>query len=655
MKKRFTLVCLFVLLYSFKGFAQHDSLVKLIGVTVVELKYKDLSAGAVYRPLDSTQKALYQQRDLSSVLAEQSFVFVKSQGPGNLATTSIRGAGSQHTAVLWNGLNLSNSMNGLVDLSLIPNGLFDRIGVQYGASSSIWGSGAVGGAIHIENDENFNSPLSLSFGIESTNYDEPFNFNGFSQNFSIGRGYKNFSWSLKVSQQKNDNQFNFAESKQNLSGRDENQYGAVSNLGLAGDFYWKFKSNRKLEIHYWVQGMDRNISPSLLEANSNANLQDLSHRFSGHYSALYNFGLLGFRTGFFSKDLLFKSDNIEGAPSESENFITELYYLLNFKNKHLINIGLNNNFNIGRHKNYADIVVAESENLVSKTQNLAAIFASYKYKSQNHKLSHSISLRQEWKDEKTLPFTFDLGSEYHFSKRWKIGLRLSKMYRVPNLNDLYWNPGGNPNLQAESGYSSEGSVLLKLLNTKHLEFSVDYSGFYRRINNWIQWTPGLVWSPENLLEVESFGNEWQLKFLYKRKKLSIGTSLNYSYVITQNIRANSNNAESLEKQLIYTPINQAYANLFLKYLDWNFNFNQQYVGYVYTASDHSQFLEPLHPSNVRLQYSKRIKNQNLSCWIGINNLFNEEYQLVSLRPMPLRNYSLGFQIQLKQLKKKVPK
>lgn len=653
MKKRFTLLCLFGLLYSINGIAQHDTLIKLIGVTVVELKYKELSAGTIYRPMDSTQKANYQQRDLSSILNEQSFVFVKSQGPGNLATTSIRGAGSQHTAVLWNGLNLNNSMNGLVDLSLIPNGLFDRIGVQYGASTSLWGSGAVGGAIHIENDKNFGSPLSIGYGIETANYDDPLSFNGISQNFVLRQGYENFSWSIKLNHQKNDNQFQYSDFNQGLSWREGNDNGEVSNFGMASDFYWKFKNKQQLEVHYWIQNMDRNISPSLQEGNSNARLEDLSHRIAGHYSAQFDFGLLGFRTGFFSKDLLFTSDNIEDAPSKSETFISEIYYLLNSNYKHYISFGVNNNFNVGRHRNYADVVIQESEELARRTQNLAALFASYKYRSQRYNLSHSISVRQEWRDSDILPFTFDLGSEYELNKSLSFAARFSKMYRVPNLNDLYWNPGGNLNLQAESGYSGEVSTLYKLFDAQTLKISLDFAGFYRRINNWIQWSPGLVWSPENLLEVESFGNELGLKLIYKRKKITLGLNANYSYVISQNIRANSNNSETLRKQLIYTPIHQSFGNFFVKYKDWYFNFNQQYVGYVYTASDHSAYLKPNHPSNLRLQYSTNLKGQDLSCWIGANNIFNEDYQFISSRPMPLRNYSLGLQIQLNQIKKKV--
>lgn len=648
MKKRFTLLCLFGLLNSYNGIAQQDSVVSLVGVTIVKLRIKDLGSAIKYQRLDSSQKFIYQQRDLSNVLGEQSLVFVRSQGPGNLATTSIRGAGSQHTAVLWNGLNLNNSMNGLVDLSLIPNGLFDRIGIQYGASTSLWGSGALGGAIHMENKRNFKSPFTVAYGLESTSYDEIQGFNGINQNFSIGKGGEKHSWSIKINHSSNNNEFLHSEVNQSLSQRTENSFGSVSSLGILGDFYWQLEPNQQLEIHYWIQDMERNISPALFESNSNSQLKDLSHRLALNYTANNDFGLIGFRSGLFLKDILFSSDNIEDAPSKSLSFINEAYYVLDLNSKHLINFGINNNFNRAKHKNYADVLIGNVARLATRTQNLAAIFTSYKYSPSRYKSSASLSARQEWRDDNILPFTFDLGTEYEISKSWNLGARISKMYRNPNLNDLYWNPGGNPDLQAESGYSSEVSSLYKILESKSMSLNVDYSGFYRRINNWIQWTPGLVWSPENLLEVESFGNEWQLNFDFHNDKWAFGLKSSYSYVISQNIKANSNNSESLRKQLIYIPTNQIFGNVFVEYKNWYFNFNQQYVGYVYTASDHSHFLNPYHPSNMRLQYSKGIGRQDLAVWLGVNNFFNEDYQVVNSRAMPLRNFVLGLRIQFKQ-------
>lgn len=655
MKKRFTLLCLLGLLVSFAGKAQQDSAFKLLGVTIVEYGNRELGKGSSYRSIDSSQKSIFQQRDLSTLLSEQSLVFVRSQGPGNLASTSIRGAGSQHTAVVWNGLNLNNSMNGIVDLSIIPNALFDNIGVQYGASTSLWGSGALGGAIHIQNNTGLKQALKLNLGAEFTSYDEIGSLNGKAYNLEIRQGSDKLAWCIKLNHLQNTNEFLFSEENQILSSRLKNENASFSNSGLSGDLFWSIKPNHHIDVHYWLQNLNRNVPPTLLERNSNANLLDESHRLAINYKSFYSFGLLGFRTGYFNKSLLFSSDNLEDAPSKSESIINEVYYLLNIDNKYNINLGLNNNFNMGRHKNYAEIVDSDSDELFTKSQNLFAVYSSLDFQNPNNKLSYSFSFRQEWRDRDLLPFTFDLGGEYQLFNYWNIGLRVSKMYRVPNLNDLYWNPGGNPDLKAESGYSSELSSDLQLLKSKKWLLNVNYSGFYRRIDNWIQWSPGIVWSPQNLLEVESFGNEGQMLLKFSLSKLSISSQLSYSYTISQNIKTNFSNSASLDKQLIYTPINQAFGNVNINYDHWNLNFSQQYVGYVYTASDHSQFIEPVHNSNLRLQYAFLAQKQKMSFWFGVNNIFNQDCQYVYSRPMPLRTFIMGFNMHLTSKKSNTKK
>ena len=57
---------------------------------------------------------------MAEVLAQNSTIFIKSSGRATTATASLRGTAPSHTAVSWNGLNLSSPMLGMVDFSTIP-------------------------------------------------------------------------------------------------------------------------------------------------------------------------------------------------------------------------------------------------------------------------------------------------------------------------------------------------------------------------------------------------------------------------------------------------------------------------------------------------------------------------------------------------------
>ncbi len=123
--------------------------------------------GSLYKiqTVDSTWLENYRQRSMSDVLSELTPVFIKSYGPSALATPSFRGSSSSQTAVLWNGFNLQSVMNGQIDLNLLPAVFTDEVQVQYGSASAGWGSGAVGGAIHLNNRFHFNKGLLVRADI----------------------------------------------------------------------------------------------------------------------------------------------------------------------------------------------------------------------------------------------------------------------------------------------------------------------------------------------------------------------------------------------------------------------------------------------------------------------------------------------------------
>ncbi len=110
----------------------------------------------------SAEKAVNKPYSLGELLSRASPAFVKQYSHGTLASPSLRGSGSAHTALVWNGINLQSSMNGQMDLSLVPAVLFDEFFVQEGAGAASWGSGAIGGTVFL------NSKTSESNGIRIT-------------------------------------------------------------------------------------------------------------------------------------------------------------------------------------------------------------------------------------------------------------------------------------------------------------------------------------------------------------------------------------------------------------------------------------------------------------------------------------------------------
>ena len=124
-------------------------------ITITTDRLTIYSAGTKNLRFDEKTLLQHRHRNLSDLLQDESPIFIKSYGLGGLATTSARGGSAQHTAILWNGFQINNASTGQIDLSLIPMQSAGSVAIQYGGSCALWGSGAVGGAIHLQAKPSF--------------------------------------------------------------------------------------------------------------------------------------------------------------------------------------------------------------------------------------------------------------------------------------------------------------------------------------------------------------------------------------------------------------------------------------------------------------------------------------------------------------------
>ena len=123
------------------------------------------SAGNKVLNLDSALIIESSDQNLGDILARYTPVYLKSYGLGGLATPSFRGSGASHTPVIWNGFNLQSPLNGQVDFSLIPAFLMDQVQLQFGGAGALFGSGAIGGVVHLNQRSGIKSDLSIGANL----------------------------------------------------------------------------------------------------------------------------------------------------------------------------------------------------------------------------------------------------------------------------------------------------------------------------------------------------------------------------------------------------------------------------------------------------------------------------------------------------------
>ena len=614
------------------GLAQGDSTRTLSDVTIEAVRITHFSSGIKTTSMDSTALLHFKNRPLAELLSSESPINIKSYGQGSLATTSFRGGSASQTAIVWNGFNINSITNGQLDLSLIPVNFSNNITIQYGGVGALWGSGAIGGAIHLGTLPNYNSGLTLQYGLFGGSY------HSVNQNIALSFGNSKVSTSIAYINSYSANDFEFY----NLDKSEKlvNKSASTRSIGASSNSHFLISKNQQLSLAIWIQDNNRNIPPTMLEQNNYASQKDQSQRYSADWKIGVGKFITHVRSAYFFETLHYiDSLSSTDAHSSSHVFVAEVETKWKISDHHTVGFGVNNNYTTANTSGYN----------WNPERNSNSVFAAYQFENSSKRWSASASIRQELIATQFSPFTYATGTVYQFSKTLSVKANISRLYRLPTFNDLYWTPGGNRLLLPEDGFTEELGVTYNFVHkNKKFELREEVTYFNRNINNWIIWLPlNNYWAPQNLLSVWSRGCETQSKMAYTFRKIRFQLLMMTNYVLSSNEKAKSENDNSIGKQLIYVPIYSANGRFSIGYKYFSLAYRHQYTGYRYTATDHSQFLEPYQIGSVRIDFRKDSKSYDLSAFLSVDNLWNKSYQIMPYRPMPMRNYQLGITIKYK--------
>ena len=541
--------------------------------------------------------------------------------PSRLVTTAIRGASTTQTAILWNGFNLNSPMLGQADLSLIPAFFIDNISLQYGSNSAAWGSGAIGGAILLQNKERFEQHWQGDWHSSIGSFGNY--FNGTSFHFSNEKFYSE----SKTFYQTGKNNFP-------IDGGllDKLHHAQVKKWGILQKNGFKIKDKQQLDIQLWYQNADRELPPTLTQTNSIAEQQDESFRSGINWKRTANQSIIQARSGVFYERLGFQ-DAIARIASKSKawTWSNEIEWTKTFNFSHSLNLGGNYTFLKAQSTGYGN---------KNPQQNRSAIFVTYHF-SPSQKWKMQCAFRQDWVDARRTPFIPAFGFEGKLWKSLSIRGTISKSYRIPTFNDLFWQLGGNENLLPEAGWNQE--IGLGYALNEHWKIAT--TAYNRNIDNWIIWLPnGGIWSPENLQKVWSRGLESQLQWKKKWGAIHLDFLLNYDLTYSTNQRAANSSDRSAGKQLIYVPKHKINISASLKWQDWNILYYHHYTGEVFTLSDHSDALSAYHLDHIYFYKKLKINKIAGNIFFKINNVFAKNYQVVANYPMPKRNWEVGWKV-----------
>ncbi len=555
---------------------------------------------------------------LNRLIGDQLPVYFKTYGNGQLATVAFRGTSASHTAVLWNGIPVNSPTLGQTDFSLWPSFLVDDIAVQFGSSASLYGSGAIGGSVLLESakpqvDKKPQVKILSQLG----------SFGQFTNGLSATYSNGNVTGQTKLFHHYIENDFSYPLKGSNDIVLKQNN-ARVKQYGVSQDIYF---DRQDIAFHGQLLKNDREIQPSIANPTGNDQLEDTNLRLALDQEIQLGQGNLNSTVAYIINDQYFNED----SRVVSQQFSGVANYELALSSASSVRIGTNLNHFIAETDNYYE------------TDWLTDFFAAFTFQPIND-WKVSLNLRQSL-DNTLRPFAPSLGSEYKILETTKSQLawtaQVSRAYRLPTLNDRFWQPGGNPNLNAEESLNVETGFNWSH-NQEDLNINFGLTAFRNWVDEWIIWLPNesLVWSPSNIRNVRVSGLEFTSSISYSIADHYFNFRGNYSFIESINESGLTVNDNSEGKQLPYVPKHQFNLGLGWKYKTWQANVDNNFTGERYTTDDNTAFnrVDEFNLLDLRVGKEINLNSIKINASIESRNIMDVYYENLINRAMPGRSY-----------------
>lgn len=567
--------------------------------------------------------------DIGSYLKNRTDLDLRTYGPGGSIGLSMRGSSTSQVQVSINGIPFEIPSLAMVDLSILPVAAFGKMTLYRGSAAAYLGNAAVGGGLMLDSRRGNGLPgASQTFTAGS--------FGAFGSVTSLGVGDDHFSANTTVYLRTADNDFlrpdpydpTLKITQENAA---RNSRGWVQSFNLLA-------GRTRYTAFLWADQTDREIPAGRSRATSDAVQGDRNMRAQAsgftdlgrlqiESSVAYDRGVLNYadpasdiddHSQFSTTHFRFKAKSQFGP--------TEVYVITDYRNSRAETA----TYDKTRHRGGPAVTGGVHTTLFKATTRL------------------SLVVRQEWVNGEALPVLPVLGLDRQLGSLVSVSASIGRTYRLPGLNDLYWNPGGNPDLKPESGWFQEASLKLNT-DQGRTPFRASITGFHRLIDHWILWRPGPgYWSPVNIRSVRSYGIEGTAAMDRKINHLALTQELSATYVLSESVEAAFDGDGSVGRQLIYVPKLSAMSRTSVLVRDrWKMELPVRYVSRRYTTSDNTRSLDPYLLFDFEAEYRSRLVGPGYRVTIfgAVRNVFDRDYRLQDSHYMPGRYFEAGLRVQ----------
>ena len=542
-------------------------------------------------------------------------------GYAGVTSASFDGGYARHTKVLYNGVDLTDAMNGQADLSTLPS--FALKSVNYRLNSGTkYGSGSIDGSLNINNDIEKNN-VFYSVG--------DFGFSQFGANYSIDR--KTSKRNIIFGKTSYDGNYKYKNSSGEKVKRSNNY---LDQFFLAMDRQFVVRDDFVVNIVSLKTENTRGATGSTSFPSDYATRIDDFELFALSFNKFFDKGFLRIQMNRSNNNQVFDDSN-ESFPVLSEHDLE--YTSFGVKGKQSINSSLNYEASFNQKTERVNSSDLEQREL--KTTSLF-FTGNYVNLENDYKISPSLRFDSREENEKS---TFNLGFEAlnKFNKSnssFDFNIDIGSSFQFPTMNDLFWPDGlyssGNPTLKTEESEYMAFSIV----NQSSLG-KMKVTASFKDYDNLILWQPNesFKYIPVNVSSAERISYNFQYLKDFSRMQMQLTYNL-YDSV-----------DKDIDEKLLYVPDNS--ASLLLIYKQNNcthYSLNYKLTGdrILQYGSDWADQVndKSFGLASFGVATNFRFLDSLLLINLNIDNLLDEEYVSTIGYPEPGRSINLAVEYEL---------
>ena len=616
-----------------------DTIIPIEAVVSKGVRFNHYGTGTMVYVIDSSVLEQTTSLSLGELLSTNSLAQVKTYGPGNISSLSIRGGSNTHTLLVWNGFGLRSSNHGGCNYSSLPVSAIDHVTVQHGGSSTMYGSGAATGIIFISKKLSpDNSGFSALVGSRLGSFETA------AHQTQLQYAGKKMATSVQVAFQKSANNYTYINTERAGDPVETLEHAAYRQFSVTQQNAYRPNKHQLLETDIWYT-QTFSEAPSLMSNRASGTTHQVDHDFRSaiNYSYYFRWGSVKARAGAFTERNMYVDTDpkaaVQSGNNQSVRFNIESEVRYDIHPQHKLYAGLGYQHEYGLSEAYANDPERQRISFFGRYQ--ASLFQNY--------LGYAIEARQDFDGASPAPFVYSLGVEQNIWGGLALKGTLKKHYSLPTMNQLYWKPDafaqGNDSLLAESGWDYQLGLVHRF-EQQNLSVKNELTTFLLDIENWIVWLPvgdNGKYIPVNQDKVESKGIEFIGNIAWTKSNYKL--SVNYLYAFTDATSFEFREGDTLTYPKVYTPKHKAVLGVTGSCKGFSVAYSQTYVSQRFIDGA-GNFLDGYFLADISLSQKIQIDRYSIKIQTGVGNVFNTSYQLTNGYPMPPRNYQIGIQFKL---------